>query len=232
MSTDYTDNYQLCQWVKSDQVLMEEFNQDNLRTDQALFGLAQTLETKAGISEVAGLASQISQINGELDQKADTAAVSSQISQINTALGKKADSSTVTALSNTVKNKADSSTVTALSEQLTAAKASIPKVAVGSYVGDGQESRTISLSFAPKMVLVFLKHGYTYYSSGNQYHYGGMACLNKPAVTGSSGGTGNPIVEIAGSGFKVYCSEQKSGNFQTCVETNAADKEFYYFAIG
>ena len=36
MSTNKTENYQLSQWAKSDQVLMEDFNADNAKIDAAL----------------------------------------------------------------------------------------------------------------------------------------------------------------------------------------------------
>ncbi len=53
MSTNQTTNYQLSQWVKSDQVKMEDFNADNAKIDAALgqkveqsavAALAQTVE--------------------------------------------------------------------------------------------------------------------------------------------------------------------------------------------
>lgn len=42
MSTNKTSNYQLNQWVKSDKVLMEEFNADNAKIDAALASKAST----------------------------------------------------------------------------------------------------------------------------------------------------------------------------------------------
>ncbi len=41
MSTNKTEHYQLNQWVKSDQVLMDDFNADNRKLDQALKALAE-----------------------------------------------------------------------------------------------------------------------------------------------------------------------------------------------
>ena len=40
---NHTTNYQLSQWVKSDQVLMEDFNADNAKLDAALTAQAGTL---------------------------------------------------------------------------------------------------------------------------------------------------------------------------------------------
>ena len=36
MSSSHTPNYQLSQWVRSDKVLMEDFNTDNAKIDAAL----------------------------------------------------------------------------------------------------------------------------------------------------------------------------------------------------
>lgn len=36
MASNYTENYGLCQWEATDQVLREEFNQDNAKIDAAL----------------------------------------------------------------------------------------------------------------------------------------------------------------------------------------------------
>lgn len=36
MASNYTENYGLCQWEATDQVLREEFNQDNAKMDAAL----------------------------------------------------------------------------------------------------------------------------------------------------------------------------------------------------
>ena len=42
MSTQKTANYQLNQWVKSDRILMEEFNADNLKIDDAIAAVIPT----------------------------------------------------------------------------------------------------------------------------------------------------------------------------------------------
>lgn len=39
MASNYTENYGLCQWEATDQVLREEFNQDNAKMDEALEAL-------------------------------------------------------------------------------------------------------------------------------------------------------------------------------------------------
>jgi len=43
MSTNYTENYNLCQWESGDKVLREDFNADNAKLDAALAGLQNHL---------------------------------------------------------------------------------------------------------------------------------------------------------------------------------------------
>lgn len=41
MATNHTSNYELCQWEATDQVLRTDFNEDNVKVDAALAGLAK-----------------------------------------------------------------------------------------------------------------------------------------------------------------------------------------------
>ena len=50
MASNYTENYGLCQWEATDQVLREEFNQDNVRIDAALESLCQAVGTPLQIA--------------------------------------------------------------------------------------------------------------------------------------------------------------------------------------
>ena len=42
MASNHTENYSLCQWEAADQVLREEFNQNNAKIDEALVGIQVT----------------------------------------------------------------------------------------------------------------------------------------------------------------------------------------------
>ena len=55
MPTNFTEDYQLSQWVKSDQVKMEDFNTDNAKIDAAIKAEAdaRTVATAALAAEVA-----------------------------------------------------------------------------------------------------------------------------------------------------------------------------------
>lgn len=41
MASNYTEHYGLCQWEATDQVLREEFNEDNVKVDEALQAFLQ-----------------------------------------------------------------------------------------------------------------------------------------------------------------------------------------------
>ena len=72
MSTNYTANYQLCQWEAGDQVLRTEFNQDNQKIDAAIKGVDQKLDTSIQTvqqqitSLSSSTASQFSQLSGAM----------------------------------------------------------------------------------------------------------------------------------------------------------------------
>ena len=80
MATNYTTNYDLCQWEPTDAVQRVEFNADNAKLDAALKALSD-----------------------QIIQKANQSAVNTLV----TAVNQKADASTVTALAQTVAAKAD-----------------------------------------------------------------------------------------------------------------------------
>ena len=52
MPSNHTTNYSLNQWVKSDQVRMEDFNADNAKIDAALAGLSSEKADKTALSSL------------------------------------------------------------------------------------------------------------------------------------------------------------------------------------
>ncbi|MDE6902753.1 MAG: hypothetical protein K2P22_08430 [Lachnospiraceae bacterium] len=73
MASNYTRNYNLCQWEASDKVLRTEFNADNAKIDAALAG-------KASVSSLNSLKTQ-------LDSKADKTALDSLKSTVTSQTG-------------------------------------------------------------------------------------------------------------------------------------------------
>lgn len=61
MASNYTEHYRLCQWDAADQVLREEFNQDNTKVDAALSNLD---EKKAEQSAMQQLGQRLEQLEG------------------------------------------------------------------------------------------------------------------------------------------------------------------------
>lgn len=56
MASNYTENYGLCQWEATDQVLRTDFNEDNTKIDAALKGLSEqntALEASVAAAVVA-----------------------------------------------------------------------------------------------------------------------------------------------------------------------------------
>ena len=67
MASNYTSNYNLCQWAAGDRVLRTEFNADNAKIDAALAGKASS----------SGLDSLKSTVDGLKTSKADKSALDS-----------------------------------------------------------------------------------------------------------------------------------------------------------
>lgn len=68
MASHQTEHYQLSQWEAADQVLRTEFNENNVKIDEALAGLAAGLGGKADQTSLNTLA-------GQMTQKADVSAL-------------------------------------------------------------------------------------------------------------------------------------------------------------
>ena len=125
--------------------------------------------------------------------------------KIDAAFGKKADSAGVEARFSTL-----DSAVAALNGRL--------EVKAGSYAGDGAASRTVSLGFTPKAVLVESADGQRTTSGGGVY--GGIALPGLP-VTHYTGVVGLSIVS---GGFRVGYTQYKAN-------LNESGHTFYYIAL-
>lgn len=162
MASNYTSNYNLCQWEATDQVLRTDFNEDNAKVDSALKGLATQLGTKATQSA------------------------------------------------------------------LNAVAATIPKIAVGIYQGDGVNGRIINVGFTPKAVFLGPSWGATCYYSSSSYDYTGGLFVQGGPLTGSYSRTDIIVAEIVTGGFKLYFHEEYAHR----VHVNHAAYSYRYLAIG
>ena len=99
----------------------------------------------------------------------------------------------------------------------------LSKIVTGTYTGNGTDSRTISLGFAPKAVYVCHQSGKLYDGNGN-YYFGGLALKGHPAKPEG----GPATVELVSGGFKVNYS---MSNTKARIMTNAAGYVFHYLAL-
>ena len=134
------------------------------------------------------------------------------------AQAEKADQSALEALAAEVAKKATTAALEALSNTL----ASMPRLVTGTYTGNGEESRLISLGFQPKALLVMTKEGYPARPYTSDY-YGGLALPGKPVCLQTSYGT-NHILTIESTGFRVYYDDSRH------TLSNQKETIYYYLA--
>lgn len=203
MPVKHTSKYQLSQWEKTDQVLMEDFNTDNLNVENALAGLEAS---KAKQTDLEALTNTV-----------NTKANQMELEALRTEVAAKAAQTALDTLN---------TTVTQLSNTLTTTQASVPKIATGSYNGDNQATRFIPLNFTPKAVLVVTEKGQMYANNGGLiYFYGGLALTGLPVRANAN----LTVLEITNGGFNVSYYGGSSGNNSF---SNASNSTFYYIAFG
>lgn len=69
MSTNQTTNYELNQWLSTDQVLRTDFNADNAKLDAALQALTDTTAGKADAGELSALSATVVGQAAQIAQK-------------------------------------------------------------------------------------------------------------------------------------------------------------------
>ena len=99
----------------------------------------------------------------------------------------------------------------------------MPRVVVGTYTGDGAESREIDLGFKPKAVFVCHKTGA--FNDGGSV-YGGMALQGCPLME-SYGQETCTALELTETGFRVA---YKRISYRSAA-TNVSGGVYYYFAV-
>jgi len=68
MASNYTRNYNLCQWEADDKVLRTEFNEDNAKLDAALKSLSTSVSGKASQSALSSLSSTVNGLSQTVSQ--------------------------------------------------------------------------------------------------------------------------------------------------------------------
>ena len=108
--------------------------------------------------------------------------------------------------------------------KIDAALATIPQIAIGTYIGNGSASQKISLSFTPKAVFFCSSDGKTYIGTGSGYLWGGLA------VSGSAlQMSGNSAAAIITGGFMVF---QTTISDYSSIACNRSGQTYHYIAFG
>ena len=183
MATNQTTNYQLNQWEPADAVQRVEFNQDNAKVDAALKSLSDQVVQKANQSALNTLISSV-------NQKADASTVSSLSSLLNSEISQR--------------QEADSSLQTALTLKGNC------QIYYGTYIGDGNDTRTLTFPGRPLLVVAqggnLVCHGV----QGNQYFMcrtngdGGRLCSAIWSGNSLTWGCGNETYGANSNGRTYY----------------------------
>ena len=113
------------------------------------------------------------------------------------------------------------------------AAAAAPKIAAGSYTGDGSAERKIPLDFTPKVVFVCPMRAHRYYSAGvTTSLYGGLATPEAPVRLDGHDGTVNPVLAVTANGFKVYYRNLMVSSNYYVAASNNNNTVYQYLAIG
>ena len=103
--------------------------------------------------------------------------------------------------------------------------AEIPHMVLGSYTGDGTASRTISLGFTPRAVLVVASDGVPFrYVNGTSQYCGGLVFQGEHTADLYRSRT---ILEICEGGFKVGYNIESS----IYIFSNQENMKYHYIAL-
>lgn len=113
-----------------------------------------------------------------------------------------------------------------LSETFSAGLAEKAKIITGTYTGNNAATRTISLGFKPKAVILFTPHGGSYESSSS-----GESVIIATSDLSPLSATNKTLLSITNGGFNVYYAVDIYD--EPYVKTNSSVKGKYgYIAVG
>ena len=108
--------------------------------------------------------------------------------------------------------------------KIDAALGTIPHAVIGTYTGDGAESRTIPLDFTPRALYVVASDGMAFrYSGGTSQLCGGLVFPNVPAKDTYRQ---RIFLEICEGGFRVACDVE----YGVYLYTNQDGMVYHYVA--
>ena len=147
--------------------------------------------------------------------------------KIDAALAAKAEAAALNSLTQTVNQKASQSAVNTLNTTVQQIQANLTKLTFGTYTGNGTASRTISLGFTPKAVLVLSAFGGTYSEEYAGDLWGGLALANYPVRVRNGGN--ETAVNIVPNGFQVSAGLAANGTDR--LSSNNSSLLYHYIAF-
>lgn len=93
--------------------------------------------------------------------------------------------------------------------------------ALDTYTGDGENSQTIGLGFAPKAVLVLSENGTSIAYRSSTYYYGSLALPGHPVKYSDT-----EVVTLTENGFTVYYASTYG-----YVRSNMPNEKYHYPAL-
>ena len=89
------------------------------------------------------------------------------------------------------------------------------EIMMGTYTGDGAETRTITLGFQPKALYTCSQGGLSGYIEGYYYTWGGLVLPGHPLV--DQGHNNEIAIELTATGFRLYRDDYRRINEKGCV---------------
>ena len=220
---NYTQHYQLHQWVPEDDFLRTDFNTDFQKIDTALNTVEETLrsELNGGVTRLEGSLETLRQeVNAthsgdvqRLESSLNT--LRQEVNTTHTGDVQRLDAALITA-QQTLRNE-----LSANIQQVNTTLASVQALAdgranivFGTYTGNGVESRSLNLGFSPKWVLLFAQTGAT--DNG----YGGLAAVGFPTCSSST------LIHLQISGTYIRLAYREAAG----LNTNISGRVYYYLA--
>ena len=155
----------------------------------------------------------------------DNAKVDAALKALSDQVVQKANQSALNTLISAVNQKAEQEDLDSLEDTVQQISANLTKMTVGTYTGDGAETKVINLGFTPKAVLVMYSWGVMYDTSTTKDSItGGLAMRESPAYRGAC-----IAVEIVSQGFAVYYNTNTGSN--QYAYTNRANFPYHYIAF-
>ena len=143
------------------------------------------------------------------------------------------DDETETVIWGSPGNRKPTEALKTIFETLSAGVSEKAKIVTGTYTGNGAASRTISLGFTPKAVILRPKEYDQKVGNGGwgDYIYGTVIAITGSGTKGEDYGDGWILLQIVDGGFQVQYKTEDTSNSIATANTNASNVAYNYIAI-